>query len=74
MRYFLVLPNKPNKEVSDDRITAEDDQGHGVTEALAPYAKELFECSARIGEVLPSPAGHSEPGRGDAHYKQCEQP
>lgn len=63
MRYFLVFTNIPNKEVSDDRITAEDDQGNGVTEAVAPYAEELSECSARIGEVLPSLAGHSEPGR-----------
>jgi hypothetical protein len=61
MRYFLVFPNIPNKEVSYDRITAEDDQGYGVTEAVAPYAKELFECSERVGEVLPSPAGHPEP-------------
>ena len=53
MRYFLVFTNIPNKEVSYDRITEEDDQGHGVTETLAPYAKELFECSARIGYTAP---------------------
>jgi len=61
MRYFLVLQNIPNKEVSHDGITAEDDQGYGVTQAVSPYAKELSECSARVGEVLPSSSGHAEP-------------
>jgi hypothetical protein len=60
MRYFLVFPKTPNKEESYDGITEADDQGHGVAEAVASYAKGLFECSARVGEVLPPSSGHAE--------------